>query len=307
MADDPLPTQDSLTDDPAVVARHRRLADLLDVRPGQVTVDLGCGDGVTLGHVVQRLGNRHGGVAAGLDTDTTALRHAAHTLRAHQAGGQAAVRVLLAAADLAGPIPLRTGSVDRIVSHNLLECLPHPDRFLTEVHRVLRPGGRMVLGHADFDTLVFSGADLDLTRRLVHAYCDTQQPWMAAVDGTIGRRLATLAERSPLHLRDHTAWVLLSSVWRPGMLGHGYAHHVVEALRDDRAATPGERAGWLADLEAAAGRGAFLFSLNEYVVVLDRPPPRRRLPASESRRAASEVPAAGSPGPGSPGPGRSRS
>jgi SAM-dependent methyltransferase len=273
MADDTLPSQDSLTEDPAVVARHRRLAELLDARPGHVVADLGCGDGVTLGSVVETMGERTAGapgLLVGVDRDLPALAQAARTLTGAGTGGEA-TRALLLAADVTRGVPLRSGSLDRIVSHNLLECLPDPGLLLNEARRLLRPGGRLVLGHADFDTLVFAGADLDLTRALVHAYCDTQQPWMAAVDGTIGRRLAEVAAASPLRLRDLTAWVLLSRAWRPGMLGHGYAHHVASALARHERFPQAARSGWLADLESAAARGAFLFSLNEYVAVLERP------------------------------------
>ena len=55
---------------------------------------------------------------------------------------------------------------------------------------------------SDFDTLLFASEDLALTRRLVRAYCDTQQPWMDAVDGTIGRRLGAIAGRGGLAVHD---------------------------------------------------------------------------------------------------------
>jgi len=43
------------------------------------------------------------------------------------------------------------------------------------VYRVVGPGGRFVLSHTDFDTLIFTSEDLQLTRRLIRAYCDPQQ------------------------------------------------------------------------------------------------------------------------------------
>jgi SAM-dependent methyltransferase len=109
-------------------------------------------------------------------------------------------RTLFVAADLAGRLPLASGSMDAIFSHDVLEQLPDPDALLRETRLVLRPGGRLVLGHADFDTAVFAGADLQLTRRLVHAYCDVKHAWMARADGTIGRRLPEIVLRSPLTL-----------------------------------------------------------------------------------------------------------
>jgi hypothetical protein len=71
-----------------------------------------------------------------------------------------------------------------VLCHNVLEVLPAPDALVAEAIRVLRPGGRLVLAHSDFDTLIFASEDLALTRRLVRDYCDTQQNWMDAVDGT---------------------------------------------------------------------------------------------------------------------------
>jgi len=79
---------------------------------------------------------------------------------------------------------------------------------VAEAIRVLRPGGRLVLAHSDFDTLIFASEDLALTRRLVRDYCDTQQNWMDAVDGTIGRRLADIAGRAGLVVEDVQAAVV---------------------------------------------------------------------------------------------------
>jgi hypothetical protein len=72
-----------------------------------------------------------------------------------------------------------------------------------------------VLAHSDFDTLIFASEDLELTRRLVRAYCDTQQPWMDAVDGTIGRRLAAIAAGAGLQVEDVKASVVLSRRFAP--------------------------------------------------------------------------------------------
>jgi SAM-dependent methyltransferase len=247
--------------DPALADRHAWLAGLVAPAGGERVVDLGCGESPVLELVQTQL---DGGVAVGIDLSAEALREARMSLPASGS------RMLLIQSDLAGPLPLGDGSMDAVFSHDVLELLPDPDALLREVYRVLRPGGRFVLGHADFDTVVLAGADLELSRRLVHAYCDTQQSWMPRAEGTIGRRLAEIVLRSPLVLERTTARVLLTRSLQEGGFGRFAVDHFVDALAEAGAVSPPELASWRADLEAAAARGAFLLSLNDYVVVATR-------------------------------------
>ena len=119
------------------------------------------------------------------------------------------------AADLREPLPFSEASFEAAVCHNTLECLPDKQALLREVARVLGPGGQLLLGHSDFDTMVFNAPDIELTRRLVHANADTQEKWMDASDGTIGRKLVAVARRSPFELCETFAWVTLDTDFEP--------------------------------------------------------------------------------------------
>jgi SAM-dependent methyltransferase len=250
--------------EPVVPSRHRWLAGLLGARPGDRVVDLGCGTG---GSLLQVAPDLRGGLAVGVDASHAALGRAGEALVPAVAAGSA--RVLLVQADLKERLPFPDAAFDRVLSHDVLECLPDPEALAAEAGRVLRPGGRLVLGHSDYDTLMFTSEDLELTRRLIHAYCDTRQPWMDAVDGTIGRRLAPIARRAGLDVLDVQAQVLLDPTFVPGGLGWGYAHNLADALRGG-GADPEELDGWLAGLRRLAAQGAFLFSLNDYAVICGR-------------------------------------
>ena len=126
------------------------------------------------------------------------------------------------------------------------------------------------LGHSDFDTLVFSATDLALTRRLVHRFCDTVQPWMTVADGTVGRRLVSLGRRSPLELVGTFAWVGHHTTFEPNGPAHVAAALVAEDGRRDPELA-GQVDGWLSDLERQAGAGEFFYSVNDYAVLLRRP------------------------------------
>jgi SAM-dependent methyltransferase len=244
--------------EPVVPSRHRWLAELLAAAPGDRVVDLGCGTGSTLAQLAADL-------LVGVDASAGALARAAEALV--PVHGR---RFLLVQADLKDPLPIAADSVDRVLCHDVLECLPDTDAFVAAAARVLRPDGRLVIAHTDYDTLVFTSEDLQLTRRLVHAYCDTQQPWMDAVDGTIGRHLVGVAERCGLVVEDVQASVTLSRRFQPGELGWGYAHNIVGALQGAGWADQTVLDGWLDGLRRLDERGAFLFSLNDYAVVCGR-------------------------------------
>jgi SAM-dependent methyltransferase len=246
--------------EPVVPARHRWLVGLLGPEPGDRVLDLGCGTGSSLRFILPPL---RGGLAVGVDLVAEALVEAAGAL------GPAG-RASMVLADLKRPLPFAAESFDRVFSHNVLEFLPDPQLLLREVHRVLRPGGRLVVGHSDYHTLVFASEDPALTQRLVQAYCDTQQDWMDAIDPTMGRRLPDVVSRSSFEVADVQATLVLNRRFQPGELGYGYAHNLVRALRSSGAASADELDGWLTGLRRLDERGAFLFSLNDYAVVCDR-------------------------------------
>jgi SAM-dependent methyltransferase len=253
--------------EPVVPSRHRWLAGLLAATPGDRVADLGCGTGASL---VQAAPDIPGGLLAGVDLSAAALARTAQAVREVAAGLDPPPAVLCLLADLKAPLPLADAAFDRVLCHNVLECLPDPGALVAEAVRVLRPDGRLVLAHSDFDTLIFASEDLELTRRLVRDYCDTQQPWMDAVDGTIGRRLADIAGQAGLLVEDVQAKVVLGRRFVPGEIGWGYARNLVDTLAGDGRADPDELDRWLAGLQRLADRDAFLFSVNDYAVICGR-------------------------------------
>ena len=255
--------------EPVVPSRHRWLAGLLAARPGDRVADLGCGTGASL---VQAAPAVPGGLLAGVDLSAAALARTARAVAEAAAGLAPPPAVLCLQADLKAPLPLADAAFDRVLCHNVLECLPDPGALVAEAARVLRPRGRLVLAHSDLDTLVFASEDLTLTRRLVRDYCDTQQPWMDAVDGTIGRRLADIAGQAGLLVEDVEAAVVLGRRFVPGEIGWGYARNLADTLAGSGRADPAELDRWLAGLQRLADRGAFLFSVNDYAVICGRMP-----------------------------------
>lgn len=109
---------------------YRWIADLLDETPGERrevrVLDLGCGEGPLAAAAT----GRHRVV--GVDASQTMLRGA----RRHSPVVQGDITRL----------PFTRGCVDAVVAVNVLDHLDRPASALDEARRVLRPGGRLVVG-----------------------------------------------------------------------------------------------------------------------------------------------------------------
>ena len=121
----------------------------VDLRPGAVVLDVGCGAGIDTLIAARRVAP--GGRVLGLDMTPAMLARA----REHAA--------LMGAENaefhegLMEALPFADASVDLVVSNGTLNLSTRKSRALAEMHRVLRAGGRLAL------------ADLVLTERLPEA------------------------------------------------------------------------------------------------------------------------------------------
>lgn len=241
------------------------LVGLLGPAAGEVVLELGCGTGHTLLAAADAPAAR----LVGLDLDAESLSSARALLSASPA------TYLLVRADLARPLPLTTASARGVLCHNVLELLPDPAVLVAEASRVLRAGGTAVFSHTDFETVAISGADVDLTRRVVRAYATTPDPGAGHCDGQMGRKLAALVGRSPLRTRLVDAHVVL----RTELTGPAEVRvrSMFATLRDARLSGTGDLSvdeldEWRRGLVDADRDGRFLYAHTTYIVVADKPP-----------------------------------
>ncbi len=108
-----------------------------EIRPGESVLDVGCGGGLDLFVAARLVGP--GGRVCGIDL-TPEMAARARTNLAAAGIGHAEVRVAAAKA-----IPYPDGRFDVVTSNGLLNLSPRKEAVFRELHRVLRPGGRLHL------------------------------------------------------------------------------------------------------------------------------------------------------------------
>ncbi|NUS16234.1 MAG: methyltransferase domain-containing protein [Streptomyces sp.] len=159
-------------------AYKKRILDELDVRPGQTAVDLGCGPGTDLPALAEAVTAT--GRVIGIDHDRAVVATARERTAGH---GTVTVEV----GDIRD-LGLADASADRAITDRVLQHVPDPALVLREAHRVLRPGGRVVMGEPDWETLAIDHPDGALSRAYTRFVADG-----VIRNARIGRELPRLA------------------------------------------------------------------------------------------------------------------
>jgi len=141
--------------------------------PGARVLDVGCGPGTDLPWLADRVGP--GGFVVGVDRSRQLLEAA--RARIEERGG-----ITLVQGD-ARRLPCPSASFDGCRAERVFQHLDDPERSLAEMIRVTRPGGRIVVVDADFETIVIDAEDAELSQAVVSRRAS------APPNGRVGRRL----------------------------------------------------------------------------------------------------------------------
>ena len=242
------------------MGRHERIAELAELTaPGLEVADLATGPGRT--------------VRALLAAATDPVRvHAVDTASSLDDEVLHDARVRSVLADMDDPLPFTDGRLDRVISLNVAEHLADPAAHLAECHRVLRPGGLLVLAHSDWDTALFASNDDGLTRLLVDRFVATVPRWAERADGFMGRKLLGLAMASPFELVQAATWADCHRRFDQGSVSWKVAMGILAATKDDPDLAT-RAAAWVEGLGRQAAQGRFLFSVIDVALVLRRADP----------------------------------
>ena len=149
---------------------RQRMFDLLDVQSGATLLDVGCGAGNDVQDLARLVGPS--GRVVGIDSSATML------LQARTRTAEAHLPVEFLQGD-AYHLPFEENTFDGCLSSRVFKHLALPDRVLSEMVRVARPGACIVVAEADFDLIIVDIPDRTLARKMIHLACDrVRQGWM---------------------------------------------------------------------------------------------------------------------------------
>jgi len=156
-------------------------------------------------------------------------------------------------------------SFDAVICVNVLEAVPNRERTLREIHRVLKPGGRALIAHDDYESQAYACTDRELGRCATLAYsCSTFDSY-ATSDGQMGRRLWPLFVAAGFAEPRLEVLPLVETEYREPLLGWQHTQFPASFTSRVSDLSDAELDAWRTDLKARSASGEYLYCLNLYV------------------------------------------
>jgi arsenite methyltransferase len=143
-----------------VLRRRQLVRAALGAKPGERILDIGCGPGFYVDELLEEVGPR--GSVVGLDRSPQML-----AVATGRCEGRA--NAVFREGD-ATCLPVDDWSVDAVLAVQVLEYVANVDEALSEMRRVLKPGGRVVVWDVDWSTLSWHSKDPARMDRVLRAW-----------------------------------------------------------------------------------------------------------------------------------------
>jgi ubiquinone/menaquinone biosynthesis C-methylase UbiE len=227
-----------------VLRRRRLVYEALGARPGERVLDVGCGPGFYASELLDQVG-AEGSVVA-LDASPQMLAVAAHRCEGRP-------NVSFHQAD-ATSLPVDDGGFDGAISVQVLEYVADVEAALGELHRALRPGGRVVLWDVDWATLSWHSRDPARMERALRAWDEH------LVDPSLPRTLASRVRAAGFEDVAMEGHAFATAEFTPDAYGGSLLPLIAGYLATVDGFGPEEAAAWFAEQRELAERGEFYFA-----------------------------------------------
>ena len=235
--------------------RRSLVLDAIAARPGERVLDVGCGPGFYVAELLDRVGPA--GHVSGVDTSAPML-----AITARRTDGHDNVKLVEGAATA---LDFASDSFDAAITVQVLEYVDDVRLALAELHRVLRPGGRLVVWDVDWETASMHSADPERLRRVLEAW--DRHLVHRSLPATLATRLRD-AGFTDVSIEGHTFTTgELSPDTYGGSLVGVIDHYLtgLDGFDDD------ERTAWADEQRELGERGDFYFACVQICASARRP------------------------------------
>lgn len=238
-----------------VTRRRHAVLECLEPMPGDTIVDIGCGNGMLTLELARAVGDN--GRVIGIEPSVDMRKAAIERCRDF-----ANVEFLDGVANL---LPLEDGSIDKAVSLQVFEYLKNIPGAVSEVHRVLKPGGRLVIGDFEWDTWSWYSADPERMTAVMEAW-DKH-----LVERRVPAILGDILDNNGLVLEQIKAVPFLDTNLAPDGLAFMLLHLMESYAINNELIDESTANAWAEEQRELAANGNFFFAITHFEVVARKP------------------------------------
>lgn len=234
---------------PDVTRQRMRTLEALQLEAGEAVLDAGCGSGLLTEDIAALVGEA--GRVVGIDVSRDML-----VLAEQRCAGLPQVVLKPSKVE---HLTEDDASYDAVVCVQVLLYVPDVTGALTEMHRVLKPGGRIVIVETDWRGAVLNSADEDLTRKMLAA-------WDAAVPSpNLPAKLRPMLAAQGFSAVHVDALPIINTSFTPDSWSLSMSDQFASYAREQGAVSEAEADGWLNDLRDKGTTGAYFFCVNRFI------------------------------------------
>lgn len=239
---------------PEVASQRRVLLEAVATRSGECALDIGCGPGFVTEELARAVGP--GGAVHAMDNSESSI-----AMARQRCAGLANVQFQLAEAT---QLPYPDEYFDLAVSTQVYEFVPEIQTALSELHRVLRPGGRAAIIDTDWHTILWHSADPGRMARVLKAWDEH------LAHPVLPRTLIPRLRDAGFFVRECKAIPYLDTEYKPEGYSYNMTLTIRRFVRDRQGITRQEGDAWADELRDLAQAGAYFFCLNRYLFLAEK-------------------------------------
>ena len=155
---------------------------------------------------------------------------------------------------------------DFVFTKDMFECVSDKDFLVSEIHRILKPGGVVICVNCDWDSVAYNGENKELISKAVHSYAVTKQPWMDDLDSWIGRRMYGFFNKSKLFESSVTVHNVVETEYKEGYFGFDFSKHFAWLHEENTGTLSKEEYDeFICNLKNAEESGQYIFTKPYYI------------------------------------------
>ena len=232
-----------------IVKQRQQTLERLALQSGEKVFDIGCGVGFLAHELALKVGES--GKVVGIDQNPEMIRHS-------QQRCEGLPQIEFNEGD-ASQLPAEDQAFDAVSCTQVLLYVKDVSKVLTEMRRILKPGGRLVIVETDWRGVVLNSADDALTKNIFSA-------WDSAVPSpNLPVHLGPLLKKHGFSNIQVEAVPILNTEYSPSNFSHGMLDWITKNAEKKGVLNKEQRKAFLADLEERERSGSYFFCVNRFL------------------------------------------